>query len=113
MAYHSYHYSKGQRLCNCSICMFTDPATDDTRFGYIQLFCIVKNTHVAIVKGFGLTHVSPLEGLKSPQLSELSTDYEAFNTIVYKVKKLSVSNRTVAVPTSSIVHVPVKYCPVS
>ena len=116
VVYHSYLHSKGQGLRNSSICMFADLSTDETCFGHIKLFCVVKNIQVTIVEQFEVTGGSPLDELRCPQLSELRNSNKVLKNIIYEVKKLSISSKIVAIPTSSIlskcVHIPVKYSPV-
>ena len=116
VVYHSHLHSKGQGLRNSSSCMLTDLATDETCFGHIKLFCIMKNTQVTIVQQFEIIGGSPLDELRRPQLSQLRTSNKVLKSIIYKVKKLSISSKTVAIPTSSILskcaHILVKYSPV-
>lgn len=85
-------------------------------FGSIVLFCFTDGVPIAVVDIFEQTCESPLSCLRDPSLNGLDgSQTKALNDFVFKVKKLSVSNKTVAVPVSSIlakcIHIPIKYSP--
>ena len=88
-------------------------------FGSIQKFCFINGIHLAIVSLFECTGEEVIS--IPPQrhcFSLLENDYKAakiFNLFAFKVKKLSLSRKLVAVSPDDLVekcvHIPIKYSP--
>ena len=74
---------------------------------FTVLFCFTDGVPIAVVDIFEQTCESPSSWLRNPSLNGLDgSQTKALNDFVFKVK-LSVSNKTVAVPVSSIL---ILYC---
>lgn len=107
--------SKPRNLRNSSICKIRLPSKEC--FGSIRKFCFVGTASVALVSVFESTGE---DILKEPHhSSSLNTDdhkaAKCINSFIFKVKKISLSNKVVAVSLSSIltkcVHIPLKHSP--
>lgn len=94
------------------ICIFKYQST--LQFGSISQFCFAKGQVVAIVQVFKLTERSIVDNVRTPTFPELTAS-RTINKFIYCVKKLSLSNQTLAIPVSSIslkcVHIPMKCSP--
>lgn len=104
---------KQRNLRDSSICMINMPT--GTGYGSIRKFCFASATEVAIVSLFELTKENVL---KEPRRSSslCTSDHKAakcVNSFVFKVKKLSLSNKIVAISVDNIiqkcVHIPIKH----
>ncbi len=105
---------------NNSICKFYRPVCGKEEwFGSIQKFCLVNGNPIVLVSIFDNTDEEVLAMPQSQHRHSLSEDdYKAaklFNLFGFKVKKLSLSNKLIAIsPTDLVekcVHIPVKYSP--
>ena len=111
--YSSQNDSKKKALRCSSVCAFQHHS--GMQFGSIALFCFTNGLPIAVIDIFEQTREGLLTHVGDPSLNGLGGDMEAetLNDFVFKVKKLSVSNKTVAVHVSSIVakcvHIPIKY----
>ena len=104
-----YHSWKSDRLRNSSVCKFTE-SNGQASFGSIRCFCFCNGLSIAIIAIFGSSS-DIFESVRDSPISELNLSKE-INSYLFKVQKISVTQRTVAVPTSSIiskcVHIPIK-----
>lgn len=103
-----------QRARDGSICIFKYQST--LLFGSIIKFCFARHLAVAIVRVFNLSERSILDTVHAPTLSDDAlTLCSNINKFIFCVKKLSLSNRVVAIPASAIslkcVHIPQKGSP--
>ena len=106
--------SNKQRARDGSICIFNYQST--ILFGSIAQFCFARHVAVAIVRVFNLTERSLLDVLHASTLpNETQTLCSSINKFIFCVKKLSLSNRTLAIPVSAIslkcIHIPQKGSP--
>jgi len=86
-------------------------------FGSIQKFCLIDRLPVAIVALFENTKENIIS-IPHHQLSLLQNDHKAaqiFDLFAYKVKKLSLSKKLIALSAENIIekciHIPVKHSP--
>ena len=108
--------SSREKVRDNSICSVRCTAGDENQmtFGSVQLICCFANMHVAIICLFEHTYEGVLSDLPAANHPELAID-NLINLFVYKVKKLSLSNKTIAIAiehiTEKCIHIPVKYSP--
>ena len=111
------HNSRNNSIC--MICKHSLTSQVQELFGSIQKFLLVNGDPIAIVSIFERTGEEVIS-IPAPQhcLSLLENDYKAakmFNLFAFKVKKLSLSQKLVAVSphdlTEKCVHIPIKYSP--
>ena len=114
IVYSSWNESQKKTQRCSSVCAFQHGS--EMLFGFIGLFCFTDGLPIAVIDIFEQTHDGLLTCLREPSLDGLDgSQTEPLNDFVFKVKKLSVSDKTVAVPVTSIlakcVHIPIKYSP--
>ena len=104
-----YHSWNSDRLRNSSICKFIE-SNGQASFGSIRCFCFCDGLSIAIIAVFGSSS-DIFESVRDSTISELNRSKD-INSYLFKVQKISVTQRTVAVPTNSIickcVHIPIK-----
>ena len=94
-----------------SICVFTNHST--LHFGSIFQFCFCNGSLVAVIREFEQLEQTVFDNIRHPTHPELTISLcNPITDFVFCVKKLSLTNKMVAVPVSSIfqkcVHIPVK-----
>ena len=102
------------RVRDGSICIYKYEST--LHFGSILQFCFVKRQLVAIVRVFQATEDGILNSIHTPTLPDnVLTLCSTVDNFIFCVKKLSLTNQTIAIPATSIslkcVHIPVKGSP--
>ena len=104
-----------KRARDGSICIFKYQST--LQFGSIIQFCLAKRQMVAIVRVFTLLEQNVFHSVRASTLPEEAlTLSKRITKFIFCVKKLSLSNRTIAIPATAIclkcIHIPMKGSPI-
>lgn len=113
----TYCSSNQRRVRNSSICRVRIPSSHEVCFGSISTFCFANGVPAAVVSVYESTDDCIIS--ESSYHSFLQPDDHAaakcVKLFMFKVKKLSISKRLVAIPPEVIlgkcVHIPIKHSP--
>lgn len=105
---------KSNCVRNNSVCLFTTSGSSASLFGSVKTLFGIGDRHVAIVCVYESTEEDILFDIPAPQHRQLRS-CTIDNFFVSKVKKLSLSNRNIAIPVTDIlarcIHIPIKHSP--
>ena len=109
---HSKECSRKDSVRNNSVCIIHSD-TGGPQFGSVETLRGVGGRHIAFVHLFEKNYEGTLSSLTPPRELSLRTNQSQINSVIYKVKKLSLSSQTIAVSVDKLlqkcVHVPIKY----